>query len=86
MYSCASSLWNIFIPLSVSLWNDLADPVLSGQQDRLLREEPISATWRLLRAEPIFFKWPKLLATILYPFFTFSWFLSVGLVELGTSD
>ena len=75
---CRTSQYNrTFIPLLVSLWNDLANPVfhfvgLAG-----------------IKSRPMLFYWPKLL----YPyysvrlFFPFSSFcLLVGIVGLGSSD
>ena len=43
-----------FIPLSVSLWNDLANPVFDMVWD-----------WRVSRAGPMLLYWPKLL----YPYY-----------------
>ena len=69
---CRTSQYHsIFIPLSESLWNDLADPVFEVWD------------WRDLRAGP-FFYWPKLLGPLLSYCFPFFFFLSiVGIVGLG---
>ena len=34
-----------FVPLSVSLWNDLSDPVLDGVGPAVLRAEPMVSCW-----------------------------------------
>ena len=68
-----------FIRLSVSLWNDLADPVFDGVG--------LSAS----TARPMLFNWPKLLYSY-YSLLLFSVFLLisvyvlVGIVGLGSSD
>ena len=47
---CRTSQYHrIFVSLSVSLWNDLADPVFDVWD------------WLVWRAGPMFFNWPKLL-------------------------
>ena len=65
-----------YSPLSVSLWNDVADPVFDGVR------------LGVLRAEPMFFHRPMLLAHILSsPVFSFYYFfLWAVLVRLGSSD
>ena len=56
-----------FIPLSVSLWNDLTDPY------------SMVWDWWVSRAEPILFYWPKLLSLLLSStFFLFLFFLYKG--------
>ena len=62
-----SQYYRTFVPLSVSLWNDLADPC------------SMVWDWRISRAGQMFFYWYKLL----YPcysllFFPFFFFLSIG--------
>ena len=65
-----------FIPLSVSLWNDLADPVFDG----------VGLAGLKSRANTV------LLAQLLAPFLSFtvfpfsSFLLWVGIVGLGSSD
>ena len=67
----------LLFPLSVSLWNDLADPVFDG------------VDWRVSRAEAMLFYFRKLL----YPYYSlilFFPFSSIcildGIVGLGSSD
>ena len=62
---CRTSLYTrTFIPLSVSLWNDLANPALDG------------IYWRVSRTGPMIFYWPTLLypnfsLLLFFPFFSF---------------
>ena len=66
-----------FIPFSVSLWNDLANPLFEVWD------------WRVSRAEPMLLYWPKLLYHYysLLLFFSFHFFLSIGwYCGLGSSD
>ena len=72
---CRTSQYSkIFMPLSVSLWNDLSDPVFEGVRLAGFKS----------RAN-VFFYWPKLLASFfLSTFFPFSsFFLYGGIVGLG---
>ena len=55
-----------FIPLSVSLWNDLANPVFMVWE------------WRVSRAGPMLFYWPKLL----YPYYSLGVFGLIGCISL----
>ena len=66
-----------FVPLSLSLWNDLADPVFDGLD------------WRVSTAGPMLFHSPKLFypnyRLLLYLAFSSSC-LKVGIVGLGSLD
>ena len=59
-----------FIPLFISLWNDLADPLVDGWD------------WRVVSTGPMFFYWPELLAPFLsstfLPFSSFFRYWSCG--------
>ena len=73
---CRNSLYRrtFIVALSVSLRNDLADPVFNGVG---------LAVW----AEPMLYCWPKLLAPFLSSVFHFcSFFLLVSIVGLRSSD
>ena len=65
-----------YIPISVSLWNDLADLYLLAWDWRALTAEPIRVYWHQLLV-------PLLSSTVFPSLFLFLW---VGIVELGTSD
>ena len=52
----------IFIPLAVSLWNDVANPVFDG----------VGLAGFKSRANPMLFYWPKLLPTIIFYSFSLS--------------
>ena len=75
---CRTSQYSrTFIPLSVSLWNDLANPVFDG----------VGLASFKSRANA--FYWPKLLdpyysLLLFFPFLSFC--LQVGIVGLGSSD
>ena len=63
-----------FVPLSVSLWNDLGCPAL------------MVFHWPILRAEPILSSWPNLLFLFVSYYFLFFFLPWVGCVGLGSSD
>ena len=101
-YTCAppryrtSQYSRTFIPLSVSLWNDIADRSMVWDHRTMVWDHGVGPPdqysmvwdWWVSRAGPMLLDWPKLL----YPyycllFFPFSSFcLSVGIVGLGSSD
>ena len=58
-----------FVPISVSLWNDLSDPVFDcvGLEQNSIAEQ-------MLRADPILFCWPNLLFLFVYYYYLFFFF------------
>ena len=66
-----------FVPLSVSLWNDLSDPVFDG----------MGLAWRVSRAEPMLCCWHDLLflfCLLLFKLFfpSMGWLCGVGVLGL----
>ena len=70
-HSRTSQYHRTFIPLPVSLWNDLGDPVFDG------------VGWWVSRAGPMPFYWPNCLLPVCLLLFSFSLLSFYGLVIWG---